>query len=192
MQINGIQRIMGLPYSVRYPTIIFVIYQREKVQYFNNKNAITLMRAKKGQKVDWAQIIFNSLCSELDRWYMYVKENKGDKKNTCQFALVLAKIFQYMFVHQKENPQKPPTKVKRTREEMKTTLENRKKVVTNSPRSVFKKKNKVEEGGASSLGVKREQENTNLRTQKMMRVEWNHMQCQQWYRQLDRLQQYLR
>jgi hypothetical protein len=39
---------------------------------------------------------------------------------------------------------------------MKTTLENRKKVVTNSPRSVFKKKNKVEEGGASSLGVKRE------------------------------------
>jgi hypothetical protein len=35
---------------------------------------------------------------------MYVKENKGDKKNTCQFALVLAKIFQYMFVHQKENP----------------------------------------------------------------------------------------
>jgi hypothetical protein len=38
------------------------------------------MRAKKGQKVDWAQIIFNRLSSELDRWYKYVKENKGDKK----------------------------------------------------------------------------------------------------------------
>ncbi len=61
------------------------------------------MRIKKGQKVDWAQIIFNSLCSELDWWYKYVKENKGAKKDTCQFAVVLTKIFQYLFVHQKEN-----------------------------------------------------------------------------------------
>jgi len=53
-------------------------------------------------------------------------------------------------VYQKENPQKPQIKVKRTREEMQTTLENKKKVATNSPRSVFKKKNRVEEGGASS------------------------------------------
>ncbi len=51
------------------------------------------MRAKKGWKVDWAHIIFNSLCSELDRWYKYVKENKWDKKDTYQYALVLAKIF---------------------------------------------------------------------------------------------------
>ncbi len=95
---------LGLPYSVRYPTIIFVIYQKEKVQYFSNKNVITLMRAKKGQKVDWAQIIFNSLCSELDQWYKYVKENKGDKKDTYQCTLVLIKIFKYLFMHQKENP----------------------------------------------------------------------------------------
>jgi hypothetical protein len=39
---------------------------------------------------------------------------------------------------------------------MKTTLENRKKVATNSSRSVFKRKNKVEKGGASSSRVKRE------------------------------------
>jgi hypothetical protein len=32
---------------------------------------------------NWAQIIFNSLCSELDQWYKYVKDNKGDKKDTC-------------------------------------------------------------------------------------------------------------
>jgi hypothetical protein len=56
----------------------------------------------------------------------------------------------------KGNPQKPPTKVKRTREEMKTTLENRKKVATNSSRSVFKRKNKVEKGGALGSRVKRE------------------------------------
>jgi hypothetical protein len=61
-----------------------------------------------------------------------------------------------LFIHQKENPQKPPTKVKRTREEMHTTLENRKKATSNSPRNAFKTKNKVEKGKASSLGVKKE------------------------------------
>jgi hypothetical protein len=35
-------------------------------------------------------------------------------------------------------------------------LENRKKVTTDSPRSVFKRKNKVEEGGALGSGMKRE------------------------------------
>ncbi len=41
------------------------------------------MKAKKGHEVDWAKNIFNSLCSELDWWYKYAKENKGDKKDTC-------------------------------------------------------------------------------------------------------------
>jgi len=45
-------------------------------------------------------------------------------------------------------------------------LENRKKVATYSPRSVFKTKNKVEEGRALRSGVKKEQESTNLRAQK--------------------------
>jgi len=39
---------------------------------------------------------------------------------------------------------------------MQITLENRKKVVVKSLRSAFKNKTKVEKGGASSLGVKRE------------------------------------
>jgi hypothetical protein len=43
---------MGLPYSIRYPIILFVNYQREEVQYFSNKNVITLVRTKKGEKVD--------------------------------------------------------------------------------------------------------------------------------------------
>ncbi len=160
---------LGLPYSVKYPTIMSIIYQKEKVQYFNNKNAITIMRAKKGQKVDWAQIIFNSLCSELDMWYKYVKENKGDKKDTCQSAWCWQRSFSFLFMLQTENPHKSPTKVKIIKEEMQTTLENRKKATTNSPRSAFKRKNKVEEGGASHWGVKREHESTNLRAHKMMR-----------------------
>ncbi len=68
-----------------------------------------------------------------------------------------------MFVHQKENPHKPPTKVKRTKEEMQTTLENKKKATSDSLKSVLKRKNRVEEGGGSSLGVKREQESIDMK-----------------------------
>jgi hypothetical protein len=71
-------------------------------------------------------------------------------------------------VHKKENPQKPPTKVKKTREEMQTTLENRKKATTKFLRNAFKRKNRVEEGALSSK-VKREHESTYVRAQKMMR-----------------------
>jgi hypothetical protein len=71
--------------------------------------------------------MYNSLCNELNWWYKYVKENKGDK-DTCQSALILAKIFKYLFVHQKENPQKPHTKIKKTKEEIQIALENRKKM----------------------------------------------------------------
>ncbi len=72
-------------------------------------------------------------------------------------------------MHQKDNPQKPPAKVKRTREEMQITLENKKKAAIDFPRSAFKRKNKVEEGGTSDSRMKREQDNTNLRAHKMMR-----------------------
>jgi len=58
---------------------------------------------------------------------------------------------------------------KRIREKMQIALENRKKVVIDSPRSLFKRKNKVEEGRASSSRMMREQESTNLRADKMMR-----------------------
>ncbi len=92
----------------------------------------------------------------------------------------MAKIFQYLFLHQKDNPQKPLAKVLKTREEMQIALENRKKVTIDSLRSALKRKNEVEEGGISGLGVKREQENTNLKAQKMMRgiMESNHPQYQ--------------
>jgi hypothetical protein len=37
---------------MKYLTIIFVIYQREKVTYFNNKNVIMLIKMEKKKKVD--------------------------------------------------------------------------------------------------------------------------------------------
>jgi len=67
--------------------------------------------------------------------------------------LILVKIFKYLFVHQKENPQKPQAKVKSTRKNLEITLESRRKATTESPKSVLKRKNKVEEGGASRSKV---------------------------------------
>ncbi len=52
---------------------------------------------------------------------------------------------------------------------MQTTLKNRKKVVADFPRGALKRKNRVEEGGVSGSGVKKEHENTYLRAQKMMK-----------------------
>jgi hypothetical protein len=45
--------------------------------------------------------------------------------------LILAKIFKYLFVHQKENPQKPQAKVKSTRNVFEVALESRRKATTN-------------------------------------------------------------
>ncbi len=52
---------------------------------------------------------------------------------------------------------------------MQTSLQNRKKVVANSSRSVFNRKNRVEEGGASCTGMKRDHDSTEAKAQKMMR-----------------------
>jgi hypothetical protein len=53
-------------------------------------------------------------------------------------------------------------RLKKTREEMQTTLEDRKKVAVDSPRNVLKKKNRVE-GGVLGSKMSREQESTNLK-----------------------------
>jgi hypothetical protein len=52
---------------------------------------------------------------------------------------------------------------------MKIGLENRKKVAVEFPISTFKRKNRVEEGGALRLGIKREHESTKARAHKVMR-----------------------
>jgi hypothetical protein len=62
-------------------------------------------------------------------------------------TLILASIFKYLFFPQKNSPQKPQTRVKRTREEIWVALEKRKKVITKSPRSVLKRKNIFEKNG---------------------------------------------
>jgi hypothetical protein len=48
-------------------------------------------------------------------------------------------------------------------------LENKNKIVINSPKDALKRKNKVEEGGDLGSRVKREHECRDVRAQKMMR-----------------------
>jgi hypothetical protein len=85
-KINGMQRVWVCHILLNTMQSYLCFIKKKKMTYFNNKNAITLMIVKKRKKVDWAQIIYNSLCKELDQWYKYVKGNKGDKKDTCQLA----------------------------------------------------------------------------------------------------------
>ncbi len=54
-----------------------------------NKNALTFMKAEEGIEVNWAQIMFNNLCSELDRWTnmqekMQASGKQEDKKEIIQ------------------------------------------------------------------------------------------------------------
>ncbi len=85
-----------------YPIVIFVIYQREKVNYMNNKNALTFMKVEEGIEVDWAQIMFNNLCNVLDRWTKMQEKlqawgKQEDKKEIYHSTLILKRLFKYMF-----------------------------------------------------------------------------------------------
>jgi hypothetical protein len=47
--------------DIHLPTIIQVIYQRDKVCYFSNKNAIPIMTIVQGKATDWANTLFKQL-----------------------------------------------------------------------------------------------------------------------------------
>ncbi len=51
MQTSGNIKKCKLPINVKYHVIIFVIYQREKVNYMSNKNALTFMKVEEGIEV---------------------------------------------------------------------------------------------------------------------------------------------
>ncbi len=66
--------------NIRYPTIISMVYQKEKVNYMNKRNALTFMKVEEGLEVDWAHIVFNHLCSELDKWTKMLEKMQMDGK----------------------------------------------------------------------------------------------------------------
>jgi hypothetical protein len=42
--------------NIRCLVVIYVVYQREKVQYMSNMNALTFMNVEEGIEVDWAHL----------------------------------------------------------------------------------------------------------------------------------------
>jgi hypothetical protein len=48
-------------YHARFAKIMQIIYQQEKLAYFNNHIAITFNLAKKGKKINWCFIMLTQM-----------------------------------------------------------------------------------------------------------------------------------
>jgi hypothetical protein len=44
---------MKPPYDIHLPALIQVIYQRDKICYFNNKNVMSIMTTLQRKAIDW-------------------------------------------------------------------------------------------------------------------------------------------
>lgn len=142
----------------------------------SNKNfALTFMKVEEGFEVDWAQIMFNNLCRDWIDGPRCKKKckwmgNKRIKKKTCHSALVLERLFNYMFqkdfrvIENKTKITQKKTKI--TKEEMQQVLDSRKRTSRGSPWTMEKRKNKAEIGEGSK---QRWKSGEDVRPQKYMR-----------------------
>jgi hypothetical protein len=85
-----------------------VIYDREKVYYFNNINTISIMKANNRDHINWAKTMYKHLVKVLDKWtksQAKMLEGKGKMgvKHMCHFALV-TEVFIQRWMHQAEKP----------------------------------------------------------------------------------------
>jgi hypothetical protein len=60
-------------YHVRFATILQIIYQRERLAYFNNHTTITLNLANKRKKLNWCSIMLTQMSIRLTRWIEHKK-----------------------------------------------------------------------------------------------------------------------
>jgi hypothetical protein len=47
-------------------TILPIIYQKDKVQYFNNQSAMMISKASHGESMNWATIVHPQLVKRVD------------------------------------------------------------------------------------------------------------------------------
>jgi len=57
-----------LKYVNRIIVIFPIIYQKYKVQYFNNKFAMMISKADHGESINWVAIMYFQLVKELIKW----------------------------------------------------------------------------------------------------------------------------
>ncbi len=69
-----------MPFNIRYPIVISMVYQGNKINYMNNKNEFTFKKVEEGFEEDQEQIMFNNLCNELDRWTKMQKKMQLEGK----------------------------------------------------------------------------------------------------------------
>jgi hypothetical protein len=61
MQVSGMFKKSKMLINIIYRVVIYVVYQKEKVNYMSNKNALAFMNLDEGLEVDWAHTTFK-LC----------------------------------------------------------------------------------------------------------------------------------
>jgi hypothetical protein len=139
-----------------------------------------------GKKIDWVQIMYNSLCSELDWWYKYVKENKGTRTHVYKpWSWQRFSIF-YLFTKRKNHKLKLREPERICRQHWRT------KIVVESPRNALKRKNKIKEGGPQDQGLRKNQIAHKQGLKRWWEWKWHHLQCQHWYMQVGKMLTYHR
>jgi hypothetical protein len=94
---------MRSKYANRIATILPIIYQKDKVQYFSNKFAMMISRLDHGKSINWVVIMCFQLVKELIRWERCHKNmikgitKREPKKDVCHSAIVLEVMFQKWF-----------------------------------------------------------------------------------------------
>ncbi len=92
-----------MPYDIKIIVLIQVICWKDKVCYFNNKNAICMMKINRGKTVNQAKIMFKTLFKELGistkvQAKMIERKGKLDaKKGMCNSKLVIEILMQHWF-----------------------------------------------------------------------------------------------
>jgi hypothetical protein len=83
--------------------ILPIIYQKDKVQSFNNKFAMMISRVDHGESNNWAAIMYSQLVKELIKWEKCQKNmiegtsKREPKKDVCHSAIALEVLFQKWF-----------------------------------------------------------------------------------------------
>ncbi len=128
---------MKLEYANRIATILPIIYQKDKVQYFNDKSTMMISKANHGKSINRATIIYFQLVVELMKWEKCQKNmiegtiKKEPKKDVYHFAIVLKVLFQKWFPLEKAKLLEKKEQAEQRLEEKRKRNSLRQRFITN-------------------------------------------------------------
>jgi hypothetical protein len=86
-------------YVNRIATILPIIYQKNMVQYFNNKSTMMISKANHWKSMNWATIMYFQLVKKLIKWDICQKNmiegtaKREPKKDVCHYVIILEVLF---------------------------------------------------------------------------------------------------